>query len=145
MKTAEQIASFIVMILAVAVYAMTLQFPSLEGFETGPAFFPKMLSIVFFILGVLLFLQSFRSSNDKLPEKMRDALIIMVLMLVYLYLVTLLGFNISTPIILVIFLAFLKVRTWYSYIALPIGVTFFVYLIFQVFLGVPIPEGAMFG
>jgi len=145
MRKAEQIVSFIVMIIAAAAYIQTMQFPSLEGFETGPSFVPRIYSIILLVLGAILFLQSFRSSTAKLPEKVKDTLIIMGLMLIYLFLVEWIGFNISTPIILIIFLAYLKVKNWISYVAFPIGVTLCIYFIFQVFLGVPIPEGTIFG
>lgn len=145
MRTANLISSLMVIALAGAVYAMTLSFPNLQGSETGPAFFPRLLSGLLCILGIILLAQSLRDRHSKPEEPLLGVIIIMGLMLVYLFLFTWFGFTLSTPVVVFAFLLYVRVKKWIPLIALPAGVTLFIYLLFVKFLGVPLPSGEFFG
>lgn len=145
MRIANLISSLMVLALAGAVFTMTLSFPDLQGSETGPAFFPRLLSGLLGILGIVLLFQSLRDRSSKPDGPLLGVIMVIALMFVYLLLFTWIGFLISTPIVVLAFLLYVKVKKWSSLIALPAGVTLFIYLLFVKFLGVPLPIGELFG
>ncbi|UFJ43102.1 tripartite tricarboxylate transporter TctB family protein [Brevibacillus humidisoli] len=145
MKTANLISALIVMAFAAVVYLVSAQIPEIQVSEIGPAFFPKMLSILLFLLGILLLLSSRREKAMKPEHPAKHAATAMGWMVGYVVLFQWVGFLFSTPLILGVFLYALKVRKWLPLLLTPVGITLFIYFIFEQLLHVPLPSGVLTG
>jgi len=102
---------------------------------------PRMYSVLLFLCGILLIIQSFKKSGNIHVENKKLMALIVLLVFLYIILMPILGFYIVTPVFLFIALWFLKVRRKWSLILVPFLATFSVFLFFQYLLKVPIPLG----
>jgi putative tricarboxylic transport membrane protein len=148
MKTANLVSSFIAIFIAVLFLIMTFQFKDINVQDTGPAFMPRLYAGILIILAILLIINSIRSNtkeqkNDS-DSNFKLVFITMVLMTALIILIPIIGFYISAPIMVFIFLKICKQKSLFLLIGLPIGVVLFVYLLFEKLLLVPIPTGSIF-
>jgi putative tricarboxylic transport membrane protein len=148
MKTANIVSSFIAILIAAFFFIMTYQFKDIDVQDTGPAFMPRLYAGILIVLAFLLIVNSMRS---KLKEQKNDSgsnfklvFITMVLMTGLIILIPFIGFYISAPIVIFIFLKICKQKNLFLLIGLPLGVILFVYLLFERLLLVPIPTGSIF-
>jgi len=122
-------------------FIQTYQLPEVSSLQTSAAFMPRMYSVLLFICGLLLLLQSFRKSGNIKVENKKLLSLLVLLLLLYIILMPIIGFYVVTPVFLFIALWFLKVRGKWSLILVPSIATLSVFLFFQYLLKVPIPLG----
>ena len=166
MTTRKEIASNLVVILFGAVFlAYTTRYP-LETWESpGPAVFPLIVGAVLTILGVGQLVQavwrSRRKDHHHHREKHRDgdqparesilrnsgdgkAFRMIVVFILYLLMMQWIGFFVSTFLFAIIASRLAEARDWGRPMALSAGVTFFCYLLFEVWLKLSFPRGILF-
>jgi putative tricarboxylic transport membrane protein len=148
MKTANLVSSFIAIIIAAIFFIMTFQFKEIEVQDTGPAFMPRLYAGILVILAILLIINSIKANtkeqeNDS-SSNFKLVFITMVLMIALLIFIPIIGFYISAPIVIFIFLKICRQKSLFLLLGLPVGVVFFVYLLFEKLLLVPIPTGSIF-
>ncbi len=132
--------------IAVFLYART--FPDLENGMPGPSLFPAVLAVLFIFTGIILVVQGVRSGERVLKldtsELSRSGivniLLVLAIILFYILLSDLLGFQIISFVILVFLMKLLNVSTRWSLIMAG-GVTFIIYILFAKMLLVPLPWG----
>lgn len=149
-------------------YYSTMEFPPPSKTENlGSAFFPALLAAVLAFLSLLLILDSLlarRASGkgkggaviegaERLEEDSFSAedisykflLGTIVLSFLYVGLISILGFLISTPLFLILLIRLLGYEKWANNLAASIGLTAVLYLLFAVALGVTLPAGIFSG
>jgi hypothetical protein len=110
-----------------------------------PVFY--LLAVLFIVNGVNDF-RSF-SKGSQVAAKSKDdgdtkkVIGFILLVLVYLLLVTYVGFIITSVVFLFSCLLLFEVKSKVILIFMPLGVSLFLYLLFAVWFGVPLPEGLL--
>jgi hypothetical protein len=111
--------------------------------------YPYVVIGVIQILLILILRNVFRNAESSDCKNEKDLRIPNVLALIlsalcYLILIPRLGYYASTLLLLVILMVFFKVRSSLFLFAVPIGYVALSYIVFRIFLRVPLPEGILF-
>ena len=117
--------------------------------QYGPNFFPQVLAIMMFVASVLLIVNALRGESQKLSETIDKAGFIRAtvtvgISIVYLVLMQVLGFLISTVLFLFGLMTFIGHKGLVIRIISSGAVTVCIYSIFYFFLKIPIPNGILF-
>lgn len=167
MNWSNIIIGVILLIFSAFYYFSTSEFPPPTKTENlGPAFFPTLLAATLALLAFLLILNSFLFRDASGKEK--DGAVIqgaerleedsfsahdvsykfllgtIGLSFLYVGLISILGFLISTPLFLIILIRLLGYEKWVNNLAASIGLTAALYLLFATALGVSLPAGIFF-
>ena len=167
MNWSNIIIGIILLIASAFYYFSTSEFPPPSKTENlGPAFFPTLLAAALALLALLLILSSlfFRGATGKEKggaviqgaerleedsfsvESVSYKFLLGTIGLSFLYvgLLSILGFLISTPLFLIILIRLLGYEKWVNTLAASIGLTAALYLLFATALGVSLPAGVFF-
>ncbi len=121
----------------------------LKSLSAKDALYPKFVATLLFGLTIALTLQIVMSKGDEFKVKIFGKLYkqqfftVIAVGIGYLFLINLLGYFTSTFLFLAILLVLLKVKRKMA-ILVAIGFCIFIYIVFRMFLGVPVPEGLIF-
>lgn len=161
------IIGIILLIASAFYYYSTLDFPPPTKTENlGPAFFPTLLAAALAFLALLLVIAGLfprgASRKDKgaaaldgaerLEEDAFGAEVIarkplfaaVGLSFLYVGLISVLGYLVSTPLFLIALIRLLGYEKWVNNVIASVGLTAALYLLFVVALGVHLPEGIFF-
>ena len=167
MNWSNIIIGIILLISSAFYYYSTTGFPPPSKTENlGPAFFPTLLAAVLAFLALLLILNSlfFRGVSGKEKEgaviqgaerleedsfgveqiSYKFLLGTIGLSFLYVGLLSILGFLISTPLFLILLIRLLGYEKWVNNLAASAGLTAALYLLFATALGVSLPAGVFF-
>lgn len=123
-------------------------FPKLENGYPGPALFPGVLALLFFISGILLVYQGIRKKERLLRFSLEgvdlrgwcNIALVLGVIAAYIFLSERIGFLLFSFISLVALMQWLKVSLLKS-IMMAAGATSLIYLLFGKMLLVPLPWG----
>ena len=118
----------------------------------SPAFFPELAFLFLIILSVILLVSSLiRQPEEKteIPKKLDPAQIrrvgmILLVLIVYITLIDLIGYYISSFVTLVTLMLVFKVRSWYKILLISATVMVVVFLFFEKGLKILLPRGFLF-
>ena len=146
MRLPNLIIGIVIVLVGIFFIANTLDFPDLKLEPIGPAFMPRLYSILLIFLGLILVIKALREREEKASTEsnIKYALLSMLIVIVYVLLIPLVGFYISTFIFTIVFLYFSKVRSKIILISIPTGAIVFIYICFDKILKVAIPVGSLF-
>lgn len=146
MKIPHIICGLISIVIGGFFYFLTFNFPELETTEVGPAFLPRVYCGLLIIFCVILFIQGLiEKGKEKTEEKtLGYALASMGIVLLYVWILPIVGFYISTLLTIFSLLLFSRVRSKLILISIPIGSVLFVFIVFEKLLKVSIPLGSLF-
>lgn len=141
----DVIAAGSLLALSAAVFVVSADFPGGRGGDPGAAFFPRLIAGTIAVLALALLVKHVvaddRESHEIHPAVARRLVIVMAFPILYIFLMPVVGFPLTT-------VAFLSGLMWYSgarsvpiVVGSSIGVTLVLYYIFVVFFRVPLPEG----
>lgn len=119
---------------------------SLQGDLIGPAFFPRLLTALGILLGILLFLQGGPATKkDTTGEEGSDmtALVPAAMLLAYGLVFEALGFLLATPLFLMIAFRYLGHPSWAGIFGYSAVVTAVVFVLFQYLLDIRLPLGPL--
>lgn len=134
-------------ILAIVFFFLALQYPYNSPIGPGSGFFPVWICVILFICSVLLIVESIRNSAEFveafLPKgkQLREILLVLGALILYVALINFLGYILSSIIFLFILLC--HNYKWYVSLTTSVGVTLFLYLLFKVFLKIPLPANIL--
>lgn len=135
-------------ILAVAVIAFVISFQySYSGIVgPGPGFFPFWLSLILMILAVLYIYESIKGKNVSDEEwptgnSLKQIVFIIMALLLFLLLFVLCGYLVAGTVFLIVL--FFKEYKWWQTVALSVGITMFIYMMFNNVLKVHIPANGI--
>jgi len=149
-KVNDAIIGSVLMLFAAAVFAYTRTFPSVPGQEYGPGLFPGLIAVGLFASGVALIVKGIRDRRSApwvvLADWVRSSrhLVSFLLgiggMVFYILGVPVLGFVVTSIILLVILLVWLRGRPLSS-LVVGVVVSGGTYLVFHQVLRVPLATG----
>jgi putative tricarboxylic transport membrane protein len=119
---------------------------SLQGDVIGPAFFPKLLTVLGILLGVLLFMQGAPLKKDKTGDGEGadiTALVPAAMLLGYALVFESLGFLLATPLFLAITFRYLGQPGWAGIFGYSAAVTAVVFSLFHYLLDIRLPLGLL--
>jgi len=106
---ADVLISIAFIVISIFVFLGTGKFPELNLNDPGPAFFPKMLSVILFALSFVLLLSAVKNRNIKFSTKDgKKVLFAAILLLIYYFTMDILGFLVSTSLFLLILIRYLE-------------------------------------
>jgi tripartite-type tricarboxylate transporter receptor subunit TctC len=135
-------------ILAITFYYISSFFPAPRaGLFVGAATVPKVWSIFLFtvsIIGLILYYRNPKNEITKKSKNVRSVVILSFLILIYISLISLIGFFISTGLFLIASMLIMKYRNYLNIILITAIVLLFMYFVFIRILMVPLPIGNIF-
>ena len=151
MRVSDTAIGMSLIIFACAVLVHVQGFPELDNGYPGPALFPSVLAVLFILCGIGLIVQGIRKRENVLKFDLGSVRLagwiniafILGAILCYIFFVDYIGFLIFSFVILMILMKWLRVKMILS-LAMSIGVTLAIYLLFAKILLVPLPWG-LFG
>jgi putative tricarboxylic transport membrane protein len=146
----DYIGGGIFIALGVFIWAMTFQFPGLEGGHPGPSLFPRVLGTLFIFFGSLVVHNGWKTRRveeeslpgEEIPLNYFNPILVIILIAAFIALANKLGFIISGFAILFILMTKLRVSLLKRSIV-SVALVCFVFMIFSKLLRVPLPIGLL--
>lgn len=119
------------------------EYISKQGARIGPGFLPFWLCLFLAIFSIIYLVDSIRKNpvdmSTVLPDKegLKTILLLFLYMLIFVAIVKTVGFLVATSIML--FLMFKGYFKWHVNLGVSFGTAFFLYLVFIVWLQIPLP------
>jgi putative tricarboxylic transport membrane protein len=148
MRISNTVIGLVIILFGGAVLIDTRSFPSLENGYPGPSLFPNILAVLFIIAGIVLVAQGVRCREKFLKFDTTgigqggvvNILLVLVAILFYILLSDFLGFQITSFILLVGLMKWLRVSTFWS-LSMSVVITEAIYILFAKILLVALPWG----
>lgn len=124
--------------------------PSLTEGAPGPAFFPRLLAVLLIASAAWLAIRAWRGAREKAADARAEGAtrirrlgvwIAVTWIAAFLLVWPLLGTVLSVPLLVVGLMWLTGERSWRTLVSVPIAFAGFIYLVFMVLLGVPLPAG----
>jgi hypothetical protein len=151
MNKAEAVAGAIVLLIGAVLAIEAYQLPYMVENVPGPGFLPLWLGGGILLTGATIMLKALRGAYRSLPEiawpdawGWRQVTVMFGSLAVALLLLNQLGFLITTALFMAAVIFSLGGRSWPTLIFAPIAAAGILYLVFAVWLNVPLPQG-LFG
>lgn len=143
MKAADIISAALIVPVVVWVFVESGQWPAPE-FIGGPALIPRVIALLLMACAAVLIWHALSGRSDVLEESLSRTKMVRVsgallLCLGYAAALERIGFLASTMIFLFAFSIILGMRSWTRMAAYAVGLPIATYLLFQIFLKVPLP------
>jgi len=156
------VSSLVLVVFGVGFLLYNTKYPMDTWANPGPAVFPLMVGAVLVILAALQLFQDDRKSK---PEEIKEGdeesgssireflrrnkgevkpLLMIAVFVVYLLMVKWVGFFISNFLFVIISSKLMGARDWGRPVALSAGISLFCYFLFEVWLKLSFPRGALF-
>jgi len=139
------------LIFSASAYWLTGDFPEGDclAMGLGPAFFPRIILTVMFILSVVVMVRGVLTKKSPSEFNLKTSeLLTPVLLLVmtgfFVLVMKFFGFFLSVPFFLIGAMMFWKV-SWQKSAAIGIGLSALLFLFFKIILRIPLPAGTFFG
>jgi len=109
------------------------------------SFMPKIYTILIILFGILIIINSFKNKiNNQTVKEYKGPIMTMLLVIIYIMAIPLIGYYLSTIIMIFTFLFIVKFKNRFLLILTPFIASGLVYVIFEMLLKVPIPTGSLF-
>jgi len=142
MNRSDRLISLILLVLSVCVIVYSNQFPVRSQSETGPAFFPQLISYFMILLSLILFLKSFFVEDRSINfERWKSLLISVGIMTFYVIGFLYIGFVVTSTLSLVAFMWIMNIRRPLHLVTVSISSSVIVYVLFTKLFQVPLPQG----
>jgi putative tricarboxylic transport membrane protein len=149
MRRADFVGGIGLLLLAILYFERSFAISTgLASDRLGPTFYPRVLAVVLAVLATVLIARSLTDRSDPSPlSRVRAGRLFAVfgVMLLWVGLLPYLGFPLVTPLLLVAVMWILGHRRWRSLIAVSLGLTLALYLVFVRTLNVLLPMGPLGG
>lgn len=151
MKKLHIVFGTILVFLSVFCFFYAATFKSMNGqMDIGPSAFPKFICVCLAICGILLIIREIKSNcQEKALLFNRKFIIGVAAIVIYFIILKPVGFIIAS--ICIVFVETLILlnepmkKAWPLVVGVSVGTPIILYLIFGVFLGVPLPHGVLAG
>ena len=146
MKKIDRITGLILIFVAGFAYYRSFSFPKLGVTETGPAFFPRLVTMFIIGLSILLILMSFKKGKDEENVEIKElkrVLLTIGIMVFYLVGFLYIGFFVARFLSLIFIMYVMGIRKKTTIILVSLVSTGIVYLVFYYVFKVPLPEGIL--
>ncbi|MGP4079068.1 tripartite tricarboxylate transporter TctB family protein [Bacillus sp. Marseille-Q3570] len=142
-------------IILISIFLYNKTFDLIEA----AANYPRILLVLFLGFGIIILLSGIKKtkslrkeerveySGDEQPLSfgmLKSPLVTLGIVVIYVFLLSIIGFFPATVLFMVVFLGFMKVKDWKTYIFTIGGLNLFIYLVFVMQLNVQLPKGIFF-
>lgn len=139
------IAAIVIILVGIAAFMLALVMPG------KASMFPKIVSSGLMVLGVLMIAGSMMKIRKNTPteetpamlSEFKSPVIVLALLVLYVLSVIYIGFYIATPAMLVCYMFLMGIRNIKTILITTAVVMVFVYILFTLQLGVPLPAGIL--
>lgn len=147
MKKANYIVSGVFVVFAIVIIAISMGYPPSNHGVPGPGMFPILIASLILVSSLTLALLTLRMPKEKDTEidlKSKNVLnvyITMVGLIVYAVLLPMVGFIVTTSIMLTLYIKWFGKRPWWKCILISVLFTLGIFLLFGSVLNVPMRYG----
>ena len=117
----------------------------MDKYSLGPAFFPRLICIILFLIALILLIFSIKNKNySKIKNKnpnLKYSVITIIFFIVYVFLIEKLGYLTSTIIFMISIIFLLKSKSLLINIIFSVVFSSVIYLLFSKGFNVSLPEG----
>ena len=134
-------------IISAFLYFITFNFEvfEMDKYSLGPAFFPRLICIILFLIALILLIFSIKNKNySKIKNKnpnLKYSVITIIFFIVYVFLIEKLGYLTSTIIFMISIIFLLKSKSLLINIIFSVVFSSVIYLLFSKGFNVSLPEG----
>ncbi|GAC1416971.1 MAG: hypothetical protein NVSMB64_27080 [Candidatus Velthaea sp.] len=127
---------------AAAAFALTFRFnaPAMAGTEPGPAFVPRLLSVVLFTLAACA-AAGMRGARERSIVFDKAIVLASLVLVAYAVCLPVVGYGVTTVSSIALVLVIVRAGSWRTIGAFSVGMTLTTYLIFGRALAVGLPRG----
>ncbi|WP_243297831.1 tripartite tricarboxylate transporter TctB family protein [Bacillus litorisediminis] len=145
LNSANRTISLILGIIAIGYLVLSFRLPAYPYVPVDSDVVPITLSLILLFLSFVLFFQKDNHKRDtKLPNgEVKVILTVMGFVLVYIILLEMLGFFLTTALFIFINSWYLGYKKWLSNVIVSLSVPLFIYLLFNAFLQIQLPKGIL--
>ncbi|MFG6114800.1 tripartite tricarboxylate transporter TctB family protein [Halobacillus sp. MO56] len=144
-----------VIVIGVSIFLFTKTLGLIEE----AARYPQGLLVLFTLFGIFIILKGIKKTKllregeelkydgDEAPLNMKllkSPLITLAIVVVYVWLLSFIGFFPATILFMASYLGYMQVRSWKAYAFTIVGLNLFIYLVFVMQLNVQLPAGIFF-
>lgn len=130
-----------VLIVSIIFFGYSLQYPYASDLGPGPGFWPIWLSGLLIPLSLSYIYSAYKGkdSAEKAPDKkaQKEIFFILTSMGLYVFLLPIIGFNVSSILFLFVFLR--KGYNWYTSLGISVVASVFLFLLFTEGFATPLP------
>ncbi|HEX2988237.1 MAG TPA: tripartite tricarboxylate transporter TctB family protein [Chloroflexota bacterium] len=141
----DRIAAAVCFLVGAVIVREGTQLTYMSGFSVGPGFFPFWLGLALMLLSAILFITT-RAPNQPFIESasgFRKAAMVAVAVLVYVVGLSYLGLLLALAILLAFLVGVVERKSWRVWAPVALLGSLGCYLIFEVWLSVPLPIGVL--
>lgn len=150
MRVNDAVIGMLVIILGISVYIHVQSFPFQGDGHPGPSLFPSVLAILFCVVGVILIYQGVKSKQVMFAiipgltaKGIGNIVVTLIAILFYVFTSEKLGFLLTSFIIMLSLMFILKAKPIHA-LPVAVGMTLFIYCVFNKILLVPLPQGIIY-
>lgn len=143
----ERLFLLFLCIISAFLYFITFNFEvfEMDKYSLGPAFFPRLICIILFLIALILLIFSIKNKNySKIKNKnpnLKYSVIMIIFFIVYVFLIEKLGYLTSTIIFMISIIFLLKSKSLLINIIFSVVFSSVIYLLFSKGFNVSLPEG----
>ena len=155
-RSADIIVSAIILVLNITLLLLTPGAIEEQGLSSGelsfpPWAFPAIVLSILTLISLWWIVNAFISNKKTMNESViffdKSALRVittLIIMFLGVYAVNILGFIATSVLMTGLLLIYFGIRNWKTILSLSIGMPLFIYIFFEVFMKIPLPEGIIF-
>lgn len=149
MKKANFVVSGVFALFAILIIAISMGYPPSTHRVPGPRVFPIIIACLIILSALVLFLQTLfmKKEQDKAVDlKSKNVLNVYITMaglIVYITLVSMIGFIVTTTIMLTLYIKWFGKRPWWKCVLIALLFSLGIYLLFGTVLKVPMRFGLL--
>ena len=134
-------------IISAFLYFITFNFEvfEMDKYRLGPAFFPRLICIILFLISLILLIFSIKNKNySKIKDKnqnLKYSVITIIFFIAYVFLIEKLGYLTSTIMFMISIIFLLKSKSLLINIIFSVVFSSVIYLLFSKGFNVSLPEG----
>ena len=134
-------------IISAFLFFITFNFEvfEMDKYSLGPAFFPRLICIILFLIALILLIFSIKNKNySKIKNKnpnLKYSVMTIIFFIVYVFLIEKLGYLTSTIIFMISIIFLLKSKSLLINIIFSVVFSSVIYLLFSKGFNVSLPEG----
>ena len=146
MRRGEQIFILFIILFSVVILVKSIKLPLKTQYTIGPGFLPMTVSILMIIVSIAIIFQNYQKRESLKQKPMFGGrndftrlMLFFALLLISILLMNYLGIIIPLILFMIITFRFIEKYSWVTTLKVSIVSNIIFYLIFKVWLGVPLP------
>jgi putative tricarboxylic transport membrane protein len=140
---ATKVGGVILLLLGLGTAYLGVQYGFGDLYAPGPGFFPVLVGAFLAILACIYLFQQFRTGGRGVSAKWQRPLMVILLSFVYVSFLEKLGFLLDTVLMLLVFVGVIERQRLRRTLAVALLGTVGMYVVFALWLRVPLPKGLL--